>query len=142
MLVCHDVQAKLRGLAPLVVPKRLIHRGSRKSRQEEGGGEGGEGEGEGVGVELNQTDQEKSLAKDTANLLEVRDINHITSHNHSHASMSLCVYICTEWMCGLIIAGAEQYGIPSSYRHNKERYVHTSRTFRCCFTHALCVILL
>ena len=104
MLVCHDVQAKLRGLAPLVVPKRLIHRGSRKSRQEEGGGEGGEGEGEGVGVgvELNQTDQEKSLAKDTANLLEVRDINHITSHNHVYTPMptiSLCVYICTEWMC-------------------------------------------
>lgn len=46
-------------LAPLVVPKRLVHRGWKKTDKSEGE------------VELNQTDQEKGVAKETANLLEV-----------------------------------------------------------------------
>lgn len=53
-------------LAPLVVPKRLVHRGGKKTDKSEG-----EGEGEVEGGQLNQTDQEKGVAKDTANLLEV-----------------------------------------------------------------------
>ena len=61
------LQAQLSGLAPLVVPKRLLHRG-RGDRG--GGGKEGEGGG-GGGVELNQTDQEKTVAKNTASLLQV-----------------------------------------------------------------------
>lgn len=60
-------------LPPLKIPKRLIGR-----RQEEEGRAGGrEGVGEGEGTEgggdenMNQTDQEKSVAKRTAALLEV-----------------------------------------------------------------------
>ena len=58
-----DLQAQLSGLPPLVVPKRLVHRGQRKT----GGGTGGEGDSE----ELNRTDQEKSVVKNTVKLLEV-----------------------------------------------------------------------
>ena len=45
-----------------MVPKRLLHRGR---------GEKGDREGEVEGSELNQTDQEKTIAKDAANLLQV-----------------------------------------------------------------------
>ena len=65
-LLLHS-QAQLNGLPPLVVPKRLVHRGWRKS----------EGEGEGEGGKLNQTDQQKSIAKDTVNLLEVGETCHM-----------------------------------------------------------------
>ena len=54
------LQAQLSGLAPLVVPKRLLHRGR-----------GEKGDGEGESGEFNQTDLEKTLAKDAANILRV-----------------------------------------------------------------------
>ena len=73
MILCSltlpPLQAQLSGLAPLAVPKRLVHRGWRRADKGEGKGEG---VGEGEGHELNQTDQEKSIVKDTANILEVR----------------------------------------------------------------------
>ena len=50
------------------VPKRLIH----KWRGEGRGGEGGGGEGE-EGETVNQTDQEKSIVKETDTLLEVQE---------------------------------------------------------------------
>ena len=68
------VQAQLLHLPPLVVPKRLIHKGwrtGRREEEEEGEGEG-KGKEEGGSSQANQTDQEKSVAKETANLLEVR----------------------------------------------------------------------
>ena len=55
------LQAQLSGLGPLVVPKRLLHRGKS---DREGGKEGESGE-------LNLTDQEKAVTKDTTNLLQV-----------------------------------------------------------------------
>lgn len=54
-------QAQLTSLPPLSVPQRLIH-----ARRDE------EGEGENA----NQTDQEKSVMKETANLMEVRLVEH------------------------------------------------------------------
>ena len=63
------------GLPLLVVPKRLVHKGWRKTKEkktEEKEREEKEGEKEREGgVEINQTDQEKSVLKDTACLLEV-----------------------------------------------------------------------
>lgn len=56
------LQAQLSGLGPLVVPKRLLHRGKG---DREGGKEGESGE-------LNLTDQEKAVTKDTTILLQVR----------------------------------------------------------------------
>lgn len=50
------------------VPKRLIHKWREEGRSGEGGGSEGE-EGETV----NQTDQEKSVVKETDTLLEVQD---------------------------------------------------------------------
>ena len=66
-VVIFSFQAQLSGLPLLVVPKRLVHKGWRKTEEKEGEKER-EGEG---GVEINQTDQEKSVLKDTACLLEV-----------------------------------------------------------------------
>lgn len=59
-------QTQLNNLSPLVVPKRLVQGGWKKTDKSE---EGGEGEAE--AGQMNQTDQEKSVAKDTASLLEV-----------------------------------------------------------------------
>ena len=50
-----------------MVPKRLVHKGWRREEREEE-----ERVREGEGVEVNRTDQEKSVVKETANLLEVR----------------------------------------------------------------------
>lgn len=50
------------------MPKRLVH----KWRGEERGGEGEGGEEEDGGEIANQTDQEKSVVKETATLLEVQ----------------------------------------------------------------------
>lgn len=66
-LVSHTLQAQLSSLPPLVVPKRLVHKEWRTEEREEE-----ERVREGEGVEVNQTDQEKSVVKETANLLEVR----------------------------------------------------------------------
>lgn len=61
-----DSQTQLNDLSPLVVPKRLVHRGWKKTGKSEE-----DGEGEAEAGQLNQTDQEKSVAKDSAGLLEV-----------------------------------------------------------------------
>ena len=83
------LQAQLSGLAPLVVPKRLLHRGR-----------GEKGDGEGESGEFNQTDLEKTLAKDTANLLRVG--------GGSEKTINVCV-------CLSVCLGAERHGSPSSY---------------------------
>ena len=61
----HHIQAQLNSLPPLSIPRRLIQR--RKEGEEEEEGEGGEGES------ANQTDQEKTVVKKTAALVEVSD---------------------------------------------------------------------
>ena len=63
-------QSQLNSLPPLSVPKRLIH----KWRGEGRGGEGRRQEEEEGGEIANQTDQEKSVVKETATLLEVQII--------------------------------------------------------------------
>ena len=77
---CALLQAQLGGLAPLVIPKRLLQ---SRGREDKGGATEGEGR------EPNQTDQEKTLAKDTANLLQVGPPETLASVKHHTLSLSL-----------------------------------------------------
>lgn len=69
------VQAQMNSLTPLRVPRQLLVKKSRsaKSSRSEEGEEGEEGGGAGSGGRTgNQTDQEKTIVKKTASLIEVR----------------------------------------------------------------------
>ena len=91
-----SLQSQLSSLPPLVIPKHLVRTGWRKTekkKEEEGEREG---EGEGEGRTLNQTDQEKSIAKETANLLEVCQFMYIVIHVHTMLVMlALVSQLCS-----------------------------------------------
>lgn len=82
-----DSQAQLDVLSPLVVPKRLVHGGWKKTDKSEEDGEGEAGQ-------LNQTDQEKSVAKDTASLLEVGDSIYVKT---LRSIVHTCTCTCAMW---------------------------------------------